>query len=40
MDTLQHGNVPEAAFQRAFDLNSPLVYFPVRHHSPACTWHL
>lgn len=27
-------------FKSAFDLNSKLVFFPVRHHSPACSYHL
>jgi len=27
-------------FKKAFDLNSNLIYFPVRHHSPACSFHL
>ena len=25
---------------RVFDVNSPLVFFPIRHHSPACSSHL
>lgn len=27
-------------FKEAFNLNSKLVFFPVRHHSPACSYHL
>jgi len=27
-------------FKKAFDFNSNIVLFPVRHHSPACSWHL
>lgn len=27
-------------FNNAYDLNSGLVFFPIRHHSPACTHHL
>ncbi|WP_406542124.1 DUF5682 family protein [Clostridium ljungdahlii] len=27
-------------FNAAFDLRSNLVFFPVRHHSPACSYHL
>lgn len=23
-----------------FDPESPVLYFPIRHHSPACAWHL
>lgn len=23
-----------------WDLSAPLLYFPVRHHSPACAFHL
>ena len=23
-----------------FDLNAPVLYFPIRHHSPVCSWHL
>ncbi len=23
-----------------YDLSRPILYFPVRHHSPACAWHL
>lgn len=30
----------EALFAAAFDLASGLVFFPVRHHSPACALHL
>ncbi|WML33298.1 DUF5682 family protein [Clostridium sp. OS1-26] len=27
-------------YKRAYDLSSNVVYFPVRHHSPACSFHL
>ncbi|WP_243124420.1 DUF5682 family protein [Clostridium sp. AWRP] len=27
-------------FNAAFDLRSNLVFFPIRHHSPACSYHL
>ena len=27
-------------FEKAFNLNSNLVFFPVRHHSPTCSYHL
>ena len=30
----------EQLFNQSFDLNSNLVYYPVRHHSPACALHL
>ena len=23
-----------------FDYGAPVLYYPVRHHSPACAWHL
>lgn len=23
-----------------YDLTRPVLYFPIRHHSPACAWHL
>ena len=23
-----------------YDIESPVLYFPIRHHSPACSWHL
>ena len=32
---------PEVAdLTRAVDLSARMVYFPVRHHSPACAWHV
>ncbi|MFP3041174.1 DUF5682 family protein [Treponema primitia] len=30
----------EERYRRAFDFSAPLLYFPVRHHSPACSVHL
>lgn len=30
----------ESLFQTAFDLSSNCVFFPVRHHSPACSYHI
>ena len=27
-------------FNNAFDLNSNIVFFPIRHHSPVCSYHL
>lgn len=26
--------------QNFYDLKEPVLYFPIRHHSPACAWHL
>lgn len=30
----------ERRFARSFDFGEQVVYYPVRHHSPACAWHL
>ena len=30
----------EELFNKAFNLNSNIVFFPVRHHSPACSYNL
>jgi hypothetical protein len=30
----------KALAQSAFDMNSSRLFFPVRHHSPACSYHL
>ena len=30
----------DGLFRRAFNLKSNTVYFPIRHHSPACSYHL
>lgn len=30
----------EQRFVRSFDFGEQVVYYPVRHHSPACAWHL
>lgn len=30
----------EELFHKSFDLSSNIVFFPVRHHSPACSFHL
>ena len=30
----------KAAAQISFDYDAPVLYYPVRHHSPACAWHL
>ncbi len=29
-----------ALFQKSFSTNAQVIYFPVRHHSPACAFHL
>lgn len=26
--------------KKAYDLDSKIIFFPVRHHSPACSFHL
>ena len=28
---------PEPA---ALSMDGPVLYFPIRHHSPVCAWHL
>lgn len=30
----------ENCFKESFNLNSNIIFFPVRHHSPACSYHL
>ena len=30
----------EELFNKAFNFNSNIVFFPVRHHSPACSYNL
>ncbi|WP_411680252.1 DUF5682 family protein [Clostridium thailandense] len=30
----------EEIFSKAYDLHRNIIYFPVRHHSPACSFHL
>ncbi len=38
MERLLRGEeIPEV---NLYDLDSPVLYFPVRHHSPACAYHL
>lgn len=27
-------------FQRAYNLSNNVVYVPIRHHSPACSFHV
>ncbi|MDR3296090.1 MAG: DUF5682 family protein, partial [Clostridiales Family XIII bacterium] len=31
---------PEALWDACFDFTAPVVFFPLRHHSPACALHL
>lgn len=38
MDTLLRGEKPTEVIH--FSLDAPVLYYPVRHHSPACAWHL
>ncbi|MBV7273897.1 hypothetical protein JMF89_06920 [Clostridiaceae bacterium UIB06] len=30
----------EEVFSKAYDLHKDIIYFPLRHHSPACSFHL
>ena len=27
-------------YKKAFDYNNKIVFFPIRHHSPTCSYHL
>ena len=38
METVLRGG--KAAAVIPFDYDAPVLYYPVRHHSPACAWHL
>lgn len=38
MDTLLRGTQQTPVIP--FDLSAPVLLYPVRHHSPACAWHL
>ena len=38
MDTLLRGEKPTEVIP--FSLDAAVLYYPVRHHSPACAWHL
>ena len=38
METVLRGR--DAAEVIPFDYDAPVLYYPVRHHSPACAWHL
>ena len=35
-----HESPEVAALIRPVALDGPVVYFPIRHHSPACAWHV
>lgn len=37
---LRGQEVSEIEFPKLYDLSRNVLYFPVRHHSPACAWHL
>ena len=38
MEAVLRGEKPSEVIP--FDLNSPILYYPIRHHSPVCAWHL
>ena len=38
METVLRGEKPSEVIP--FDLESPILYYPIRHHSPVCAWHL
>lgn len=38
MESILRGEKPSEMIP--FDLDSPVLYFPIRHHSPVCAWHL
>lgn len=38
MEALLRGERPTEVIP--FSLEAPVLYYPVRHHSPACAWHL
>ena len=38
METVLRGR--QAAEVIPFDYDAPVLYYPVRHHSPVCAWHL
>ncbi len=38
MEAVLRGEKPSEVIP--FDLGAPIVYFPIRHHSPVCSWHL
>ena len=38
METVLRGEKPSEMIP--FDLQAPVLYYPIRHHSPVCAWHL
>ena len=38
METILRGGDPSEVIP--FDWSAPVLYYPVRHHSPVCAWHL
>ena len=38
METILRGRDPSEVIP--FDWSAPVLYYPVRHHSPSCAWHL
>ena len=38
MEAVLRGEKPSEVIP--FDLKGPVLYFPIRHHSPVCAWHL
>ncbi len=38
MESLLRGEKPSEMIP--FDLGAPILYYPIRHHSPVCAWHL
>lgn len=40
VDTGMGDHADIALFSGCYHLEKPVLYFPIRHHSPACAWHL
>lgn len=40
VDTGMVENADIISFSGCYNLEKPVLYFPIRHHSPACAWHL
>lgn len=38
MERILRGEKPSEVIP--FDLRGPVLYYPIRHHSPVCSWHL
>ena len=38
MEKVLRGEKPSEVI--SFDWDAPILYFPIRHHSPVCAWHL